>query len=162
MGARKRFINIFFSLFSQNQPTYENTQQLITDKIPIVVDVCIPEAKFRANRSKDDFAALFHETCCDTVDSILEIARSLSNHATSPIGDMRANPSGPRPALFVLSPAFLIYAMLRSCLRRWKIVQLTREQKDHYLAGLLNHIGNQLFQVSWTSIVWVSQSQKLR
>ncbi len=121
---------------------------MLTDKIPIIVDICLPEPGYRntANRSKDDFAAFFHETCCDTIDSILEVARSLSNHATAPIGDLRANQNS-RPPLFVLSPAFLIYGVLRSCLRRWKMVQLNQEQKDHYLSGLLNHIGNQLFQV---------------
>uniref|UniRef100_A0A5K3FSM0 Ras-associating domain-containing protein n=1 Tax=Mesocestoides corti TaxID=53468 RepID=A0A5K3FSM0_MESCO len=137
---------------SRNQPTYENTDQLFLDRIPLIVDVCLPESGHRTwnNRSKEDFAAFFHETCCDTVDTILKLACSLSNNSTVPIGEVRANRNA-RPPLFVLTPSFLLYALLRCCLRRWKAVQLTTEQKDHYLAGILNHIGNQMFQCIQTS-----------
>ena len=94
----------------------------------------------------DDLAASLHEAACDTVDSVLKLATTLSFH-TGGAGAASSRNAG-RPPIFVLTPAFLLYGLVRGCLRRWKFAQLTKEQKEHYLSGLINHIGSQMFQVS--------------
>ncbi|VDK40090.1 unnamed protein product, partial [Taenia asiatica] len=127
---------------SSNQPTYANTDQLFPDRLPILVDVRLPSSA--TSTTTDDFAACLHEAACDSVDAVLKLATSLSFHTTS--ATAASNRSTSRPPIFVLTPAFLLYGLLRGCLRRWKVAQLTREQQEHYLSGLLNHIGSQMFQ----------------
>ncbi|KAM7532954.1 hypothetical protein Aperf_G00000122408 [Anoplocephala perfoliata] len=167
----------FRSRTSLDQPTYSNTDQLFPDLLPIIVDVCLPPAA-SSSSTKDDFAACIHEAACDTVDAVLKLATSLSFHTTTTTGPNSLSTS--RPPIFVLTPAFLLYGLLRGCLRRWKVAQLTREQHEHYLSGLLNHIGSQMFQciqncchsdaTSWSSLrvifnqllFWLANSSELR
>ncbi|CDS43666.1 myeloid:lymphoid or mixed lineage leukemia [Echinococcus multilocularis] len=127
---------------SLNQPAYTNTDQLFPDRLPILVDVCLPSSA--TSTTTDDFAACLHEAACDSVDAVLKLATSLSFHTTSVTSASSRSTS--RPPIFVLTPAFLLYGLLRGCLRRWKVAHLTREQHEHYLSGLLNHIGSQMFQ----------------
>ena len=105
------------------------------------MDICLSSSINSSN--PDDLAASLHEAACDAIDAVLKLATTLSFHATAGA----ANPRNPnRPPIFVLTPAFLLYGLFRGCLRRWKLAQLTKEQKDHYLSGLLNHTGSQMFQ----------------
>ncbi|KAH9277536.1 Afadin [Echinococcus granulosus] len=127
---------------SLNQPTYTNTDQLFPDRLPILVDVRLPSSA--TSTTTDDFAACLHEAACDSVDAVLKLATSLSFHTTTVTSASSRSTS--RPPIFVLTPAFLLYGLLRGCLRRWKVAHLTREQQEHYLSGLLNHIGSQMFQ----------------
>lgn len=108
------------------------------------MDVRLPSSATSA--TTDDFAASLHEAACDSVDAVLKLATGLSFHTTA--STVALNRSTSRPPIFVLTPAFLLYGLLRGCLRRWKVAQLTREQQEHYLSGLLNHIGSQMFQAS--------------
>ncbi|VDM30521.1 unnamed protein product [Hydatigera taeniaeformis] len=133
---------VFNSEVHFNQPTYANTEQLFSDRLPILVDVRLPSST--TSTTTDDFAACLHEAACDSVDAVLKLATSLSFHTTSATAAPIKSTS--RPPIFVLTPGFLLYGLLRGCLRRWKVAQLTREQQEHYLSGLLNHIGSQMFQ----------------
>ncbi|VDL90881.1 unnamed protein product [Schistocephalus solidus] len=124
--------------------------QLWTDQLPICVDITLPDVASYQRTSKSEFAAEFHEACCDTIDAILEVARSLAEKSAMPAGSTDTRLPTRRPPLFVLTPAFMLYAVLRSCLRRWRAIKLPEDHREHYLTGVLNHIGSQVFQSAQT------------
>nr|VZI08818.1 unnamed protein product [Spirometra erinaceieuropaei] len=124
--------------------------QLWTDQLPICVDIILPDTASYQRTSKSEFAAEFHEACCDVIDAILEVARNLAEKSAISAGGADTRLPARRPPLFVLTPAFMLYAVLRSCLRRWRAVKLPDDHREHYLTGVLNHIGSQVFQSSQT------------
>ncbi|VDK88225.1 unnamed protein product [Dibothriocephalus latus] len=113
--------------------------QLWTDLLPICVDITLPENTTYQRASKSEFAAEFHEACCDTIDVILEVARSLAEKSAMPAGGTDARlPPTRRPPLFVLTPAFMLYASAQTLPETADGTQATRAVISHMMFWLAN------------------------